>query len=386
MASLSPTEIVLEYVCPAFGVIAANLMFMAPFQDLQKAVSLGRGLGDLNPTPWAFMMGNCLGWSAYGIIISNWFVFWANYPGFLIACWLNLGAVKLLYSSHHREETRQSLVKYLSRRLLELEEVTENTDSDEDGDAQQQRRSLVSNGNGNGNSKNSDENDGERNKTTNNENVNDNDNDCNQHRGDRAETSAAAAAATSTRHDCAKIVGIVSSQTTPAKAPHERLIMGTVILWTVVFTVIGFYQYYATNDNDNNNAPVTGEEANSFAQNVVGYVVNLNLVFFYGAPLSSIFKVIRTKRSDTLHGPTMVMNTSNAVFWTAYALAPQIRDPFIYVPNGLGVLLGASQLALWAIFPKTKGSISPVDDGKEHTSITTTAILDGENNALEIAV
>ena len=68
----SPSEIVLEYVCPAMGVVLANLMFLAPLRDLQKAVSLGLGLGDLNPTPWAFMVGNCLGWTAYGIIINNW--------------------------------------------------------------------------------------------------------------------------------------------------------------------------------------------------------------------------------------------------------------------------------------------------------------------------
>ena len=277
-------------------------------------------------------------------------------------------------------------MQYLTRR--ELGEVLESTDLEEDGDVQQQeqqRRSLVgsSKDNENDSSKNSNENDGKRTKTMYKENVNDNDCD-HQHQGDTVERSTAAATSRSIPHDWAKIVWSVTSQTTPAKAPHERLIMGTVILWTVVLTVIGFYQHYATNDN-NNDSP--GEEVtNSFAQNVVGYVVNLNLVFYYGAPLSSIFQVLRTKRSNTLHGPTMVMNTSNAVFWTAYAVAPQIRDPFIYVPNGLGVVLGATQLALWAIFPKTKGSISSSANGKEHTTITTTAILGGEENALEIAV
>ena len=32
-------------------------------------------LGDLNPTPWAVMLGNCCGWVTYSILINNLFVF-----------------------------------------------------------------------------------------------------------------------------------------------------------------------------------------------------------------------------------------------------------------------------------------------------------------------
>ena len=67
---ITTTEIILEYVCPSLGLIVANMMFAAPLRDLQKAVSLGQGLGDLNPTPWAFMLGNCVGWTSYGIITN----------------------------------------------------------------------------------------------------------------------------------------------------------------------------------------------------------------------------------------------------------------------------------------------------------------------------
>eukprot|EP00956_Cyclotella_meneghiniana_P024714 scaffold50014_cov66-Cyclotella_meneghiniana.AAC.6 len=56
---LSAEEIVLQYVCPAFGMIAANIMFAAPFNDVRQAVSRGT-LGHLNPTPWAAMTGVCV--------------------------------------------------------------------------------------------------------------------------------------------------------------------------------------------------------------------------------------------------------------------------------------------------------------------------------------
>jgi hypothetical protein len=86
-------EIILEYVCPGLGCIVAYVMFMgawflfsvktrnhfhafvpqqslvvliehciiAPVKDVRKAVGNGT-LGVLNPTPWAVMTGNCVGW------------------------------------------------------------------------------------------------------------------------------------------------------------------------------------------------------------------------------------------------------------------------------------------------------------------------------------
>ena len=67
---ISAGKIILEYVCPAMGTILANVMFSAPFRDVKKAVERGH-LGDLNPTPWAFMLGNCCGWITYAILIQN---------------------------------------------------------------------------------------------------------------------------------------------------------------------------------------------------------------------------------------------------------------------------------------------------------------------------
>jgi hypothetical protein len=64
---LSAKEIILEYVLPLMGILIANCMFSAPCQDLRKAVQRGY-LGDLNPTPWAFMLGNCCGWVTYSIL------------------------------------------------------------------------------------------------------------------------------------------------------------------------------------------------------------------------------------------------------------------------------------------------------------------------------
>jgi len=370
---LTPTDIVLVYVCPALGMVVANFMFLAPLKDLQAAVTIGLGLGDLNPTPWAFMLGNCLGWSAYGVLKNNWFIFWANYPGFLIACWLNLGAVKLLYSSHHREETRRSLVNFLS--------------SHQDDDLQ--RRSFFRNEGTQADQDNAENGggDGGTNERGNGESV-----ACGYGDDDRAGNAVcrngdANNATPSQVQDWAKIVWEVTSQTTPARTPHERLVLGMILLWTLVLSGIGFANHYL------NGSELGGgsDDSQNIGQTVVGYVVNFNLVFFYGAPLSAIGRVLKTKRSDMLHAPTMAMNTTNSIFWTAYAIAPQIRDPFVYVPNGLGVVLGAIQFALWIVFPRntkqrrqsdceneTSGEIDDVANGETGS---TTATVNNSKNA-----
>jgi solute carrier family 50 protein (sugar transporter) len=61
------TTLVLEYVCPSVGVVLATQMFLAPFADVQGAIRSG-SLGELNPLPWVFMLGNCTGWVLYSYL------------------------------------------------------------------------------------------------------------------------------------------------------------------------------------------------------------------------------------------------------------------------------------------------------------------------------
>ena len=147
-------------------------------------------------------------------------------------------------------------------------------------------------------------------------------------------TSDAITNAAATVTDWAKIVWDVTSETTPAPAPHERLVLFFVVVWVVVISIVTF----ATALSD------------ATKQLIVGTVVNMNLVFFYGAPLSTIFTVVRQKNSASIHIPTMVTNTLNGTFWFVYGMA--ILDFFVAVPNGLGTLLGVIQIVLCVTFPR----------------------------------
>mmetsp|Transcript_9405 Transcript_9405/g.15101 ORF Transcript_9405/g.15101 Transcript_9405/m.15101 type:complete len:435 (+) Transcript_9405:94-1398(+) len=311
--TLPVSEIILEYVCPAAGMIIANMMFYAPFQDLQKAVRQGH-IGDLNPTPWAVMLGNCFGWSLYGVLRVNFWVFFANCPGLLLSVWLNLGAVKLLYQRHHSQHMRASFVQYLERQQ------------------QEQSRHLLLNSNNN-------------NRST----VRFSE-DPQQHALEKEEPSAIQSAnahttatsnAIAAAQDFAKVVWDVTSQSTPAPTPHERLVMVFVVLWTCVASFVGFAS----------STQKWLDESTDIPTQVVGIVVNFNLVFFYGAPLSTIWTVLRQRNTATIHIPTMVTNTLNGSFWLAYGLA--VKDPFIIVPNGMGTVLGGIQIVLLMLFPRT---------------------------------
>lgn len=276
----STGTIILEYVCPALGMIIGNVMFAAPVKKLHAAVERG-SLGDLNPTPWAFMTGNCLGWVAYAFFLDNLFVFFANAPGFVLSVWLNLCAAKLQYAQHREEELRQSLTKYLK----------DSQNKKEDGSTECSSRVL----------------------------------------GPEPERESLQEKVV----DVGKVVWQVTSQRTPAPAPHEKVVVFIVLVWVAIISIISFG---------------VNRWSHSTRETIVGVCVNINLLFFYGAPLSTIWTVLKTQNSATIHIWTMATNTANGSFWTAFGIATS--NPFIYVPNGIGAGLGLVQLVLILVFPR----------------------------------
>ena len=117
----------------------------------------------------------------------------------------------------------------------------------------------------------------------------------------------------------------------PSLTSHELKVLQIVIIWLVILSVTSLI-------------PISKDGMKS----VVGVAVNLNLIFFYAAPLSTIMTVLRTKSSSTIHVWTMVMNTVNAFFWCIYSLA--IQDYYILIPNGLGFLFGILQMVMFMIY------------------------------------
>ena len=224
---------------------------------------------------------------------KNLFLFFANMPGFLLSVWFNLCAAKLQYQDHYTKEIRKSIVHY-----LEHEEETKS-----------QLFCKV-----------------------------DGTNDDNCIEGTAKEQNQPSWKSAT---DWGTIVLNVTAQITPAPAPHETMVIVIVIIWTAIVGIVGLV----------NSLPMSTREL------IVGISVNINLCFFYGAPLSSIAQVCRDRTSESIHIATMVTNILNSCFWTIYGIA--ILDAFIYVPNGLGAILGFLQVGMVLLFPRKRTSRSP---------------------------
>ena len=328
MAPPSTEYILLDLLCPSLGVMLATLTFAAPVTSLRSRLSKG-SLGDLNPTPWAVMTGNCAGWIAYSYLTKDLFVLFANVPGLMVSIWLNFGAIKLQYRTaymdmhmHYCEQqqtrSRSRLLRRQQRRL-----VGNTSTASSDG------RALPSQPMANdGHDPNNDH----------------------EYMYDVEEE--------------------IEPAVIPSTVPHERKVLWVLLVWLVVGSAVAHVQ------------PLTNYQR----EQIIGYVVNLNLCFFYFAPLTTMVEVCRTRCSASIHRPTTLMTCLNSFFWLAYGLA--VTDPFIYVPNGVGLGFGLVQALLLCLYSskgraggrgaRAGGSGGQQDDARE------TLIPEGDGGDVDV--
>lgn len=48
---------------------------------------------ELNPVPFAGILGQTSGQVIYSSVIKNWFIFWANAPGLVLGLWMTLSTI-----------------------------------------------------------------------------------------------------------------------------------------------------------------------------------------------------------------------------------------------------------------------------------------------------
>ena len=140
--------------------------------------------------------------------------------------------------------------------------------------------------------------------------------------------------------------------------PQDKLMLGVLSLWIGILVGVGWLGI-----------------AHGHEKEIVGILVNINLLFFYGAPLQMIQTVMVEKSSDSIHTPTMILNCINAGFWGAYGIA--INNIVIYGPNGIGFFLGLCQAFLCCMYPKNSGELSSPD-------VDPTPLLDSAEGDSEI--
>lgn len=89
----------------------------------------------------------------------------------------------------------------------------------------------------------------------------------------------------------------------------------------------------------------------------LGIVANIYNIAFFAAPLTTIYTVIKEKSTSSLSFPLTVMSFACACFWGVFGIGH--HDPFIYVPNAIGVIFGGMQVALFAVYRKSAVKASP---------------------------
>jgi solute carrier family 50 protein (sugar transporter) len=327
---LSASEIILEYACPGAGTITAMFMWVAPWKDVQQATARGR-LDDLNPLPWAFMLGSCIGWITYAILIQNIFVLVSTLPGLLLSVYYNMQAIKLQFHEDRSTDLRKSIVSALEVEqqqsqtfflpppvVLVVPMTTENLEESLSADKNQNINSTANN----------------------------------------------------TLVDYAKIVWEVAAQKRLSPAPHENAVLFLVTVWAATISLVTFTDSFSA----------------SVKENIIGFTAIGNLLFFYGAPLSTIATVLKTRNSRSIHVRTMVTNTANGAFWCAYGFA--VQDYLIGGPNGFGAFLGGIQIVLCVLFPRgDKGNDAANGQPAEASTVATHSVVDEEkalNQVLEI--
>lgn len=251
----------------------------APIIDLRQALQVG-SLGELNPVPWVFMTGNCLGWCAYAYYTGDPFVLAANLPGLLLSLWLNQGAIKLQYLELKTRSSSSTLSLPLSpepiigNHSIDLDGENENNDFQDDA--------IIRNY---GTSSNVDL-----------------DNPISN--GDRR-----------------TMMSSSSSSEQLIFVSQEVKLYRILLVWCGILLWVGWIAPLLATSNSSN--LVTDIASREDAAEIVGWLVNVNLIFFYGAPLTSILQVLQTRRSSSIHRPTMYMSSLNATFWTGYGTSMQ---------------------------------------------------------------
>lgn len=91
-------------LAPVIGIVLANIMWLAPLKDVYNA-RLSQQLGTLNPIPFTMILINCIGWTMYGVLTNDIYIFFANCFGIIIGLFCSSSAMMLLLNGNESKPT-----------------------------------------------------------------------------------------------------------------------------------------------------------------------------------------------------------------------------------------------------------------------------------------
>lgn len=116
----------------------------------------------------------------------------------------------------------------------------------------------------------------------------------------------------------------------------ERTLMTMITAYVIIALVVGIV--------------LSGGDNDSVIENIVGIVALIVSIFYYAAPCSTLLKSIKTKDASSMLLPLICANLANATLWFFYGLIG-LADPYIYIPNVLGIVFATASLIVKLTFP-----------------------------------
>lgn len=104
-----------------------------------------------------------------------------------------------------------------------------------------------------------------------------------------------------------------------------------------------------------------------------GFAFTVSCIMMYGSPLSVMRLVIKSKSVEYMPFFLSLSVFICSASWLIFGLLG--KDPFILVPNGIGALLGAVQLILYAIYRDNRGGVKK-DEMNESVEMRTGELQD----------
>jgi solute carrier family 50 protein (sugar transporter) len=155
---------------------------------------------------------------------------------------------------------------------------------------------------------------------------------------------------------CANFMGVIllSSYSLTAIAllsrnPSEANAKSVMLLEKILILMITIYVFVALIVG----IVLSGGDDAGVISNLVGTIALVVNIFYYAAPCSTLLRCIRTKNAESMLVPLLCANFTNATLWFFYGLIG-LNDPYIYVPNILGMLFATVSLIVKFMFPGTK--------------------------------
>jgi solute carrier family 50 protein (sugar transporter) len=114
---MSVPEWVLTTLIPSIAIVITTAMWLSPLKAV-LAARKSRELGDTNPYPYVATILNCIGYTSYGLMKKDEFLFWSNVTGLVLGLFYLINTMTIIAGKTKPYEELSDQYKTLEYLLL----------------------------------------------------------------------------------------------------------------------------------------------------------------------------------------------------------------------------------------------------------------------------